>query len=300
VICTQKPFKWHAPCCCFPRAKPTDNFLWGLKYGALQYVYITPICSVLAIALNVFGLYGDGELQANHGYLYVAIIVNTTQLVALYVLYWLYHVCAKDLAPFRPFSKFLVVKSVVFFTYWQSVSLAIGVRMGLIHETENFSVGEVQVGLQDFLVCIEMFIAAAVHKYTFGFQNYKDGSLLMLMEVRKEMRTAKRILTEAGFTEEPGQTGPEADIKKARDERDHPSAATTISIATGAQPPPLESWKSVDDPKKKENESTFMNAVGITMSAVGKTTTYLHDTGKKVVRDMQKRARIILEAKDVL
>ena len=48
-----------------------------------------------------------------------------------------------------------------------------------------FGHAEIQVGLQDFLVCIEMFIAAAVHKYTFGFETYMDGSFLILMEQRK-------------------------------------------------------------------------------------------------------------------
>ena len=44
--------------------------------------------------------------------------------------------------------------------------------------------GQVQVGLQDFLVCIEMFIAACTHKYTFGSETYADGSLRLIMEQR--------------------------------------------------------------------------------------------------------------------
>lgn len=47
--------------------------------------------------------------------------------------------------------------------------------LGWITNTENFSVGEVQVGMQDFLVCIEMFIAACAHKYAFGSETYADG-----------------------------------------------------------------------------------------------------------------------------
>jgi hypothetical protein len=40
--------------------------------------------------------------------------------------------------------------------------LALAVKMGMLHATANFDVGELQVGVQDFLVCIEMFIAAGV------------------------------------------------------------------------------------------------------------------------------------------
>jgi len=63
--------------------------------------------------------------------------------------------------------------------------LALLVHIGVISNTSNFTVGEVQIGLQDFAVCIEMFIAAAVHKYTFGIDAYLDGTLLDLMENQK-------------------------------------------------------------------------------------------------------------------
>src|SRR4051812_42268398 len=61
---------------------------------------------------------------------------------------------------------------------------AILVHISVIKDTKNFSVGEVQVGLQDFCVCIEMFVAAAVHKYTFGYETYANGSMKVLMEQR--------------------------------------------------------------------------------------------------------------------
>jgi hypothetical protein len=44
----------------------------------------------------------------------------------------------------------------------QGVVLALAVKWGILTATTNFDVGELQVGVQDFLVCIEMFIAAAV------------------------------------------------------------------------------------------------------------------------------------------
>jgi hypothetical protein len=64
------------------------------------------------------------------------------------------------------------------------IGLAVAARLGWITATEGFSVGEVQVGMQDFLVCIEMFIAACTHKYTFGSETYADGTLRTIMEQR--------------------------------------------------------------------------------------------------------------------
>ena len=108
--------------------------------------------------------YGDGELNYNQGYLYVTIIINCSQLTSLYALAWLYVIMRKELTPFSPVFKFLVIKSVVFFTFWQGVGLAVLVKIGAITDSEHFSVGQVQVGLQDFIICIEMFIAACCHK----------------------------------------------------------------------------------------------------------------------------------------
>ena len=106
----------------------------------------------------------------------------------------------KELTPFSPVTKFACIKGVVFFTFWQGVGLAVLVKVGAISETENFSTGEVQVGLQDFIICIEMFIFACCHKYAFGYETYSDGSMALLMEQRSTFITQltyKRAVDEA-------------------------------------------------------------------------------------------------------
>ena len=161
---TKPPLGWPSPMCCIRPVKPGDTFLYWLKYGTLQYTIISPIISILAMVLNFFGFYGDGDVNWGAGYVYITFIQNTTQLISLYCLVWLYVAMKNELAPFSPMAKFLVVKSVVFFTWWQSVGLAVLVKASILTSTAELDVGEIQVGLQDFIVCIEMFIAAAVHK----------------------------------------------------------------------------------------------------------------------------------------
>lgn len=38
-----------------------------------------------------------------------------------------------------------------------------------------FSFLEVQVGLQNFIICIEMFITAIGHRFIFGHEDYENG-----------------------------------------------------------------------------------------------------------------------------
>ncbi len=52
-------------------------------------------------------------------YLYITIVYNITYSVALFALFVFYKGAHTLLAPFNPMLKFLLVKSVVFFTFWQ-------------------------------------------------------------------------------------------------------------------------------------------------------------------------------------
>lgn len=174
--------KWPQPFCCFPRAHLGSTFLWAIKRGTMQYVFISPVVSFSAVILAAFGKYGDGVIDWEEGYVYVMIIQNFTQLMALYCLVWFYVVVGEDLKPFHPLAKFIVVKSVVFFTFWQGVGINLFVKLGWIQDESDLSANEVQLALQDFIICVEMFIAAAAHRYTFGHEMFQDGSFFTMME----------------------------------------------------------------------------------------------------------------------
>eukprot|EP00887_Chlorella_sp_A99_P002596 scaffold6.g2596.t1 len=66
-------------------------------------------------------VYCDGEFRRGCAYPYVALINNFVQCLALYCLVLMYQATHTELRPIRPLSKFVVIKAVVFFSYWQSV-----------------------------------------------------------------------------------------------------------------------------------------------------------------------------------
>ena len=92
-------------------------------------------------------------------YPYITLVLNFSQIWALYCLVKLYHVIKKELRAINPLAKFLTFKAVVFVTWWQGVVIAFifssGLALRWFSRKEVFR-GRVQRGLQDLLICVEV------------------------------------------------------------------------------------------------------------------------------------------------
>ncbi|XP_019415603.1 PREDICTED: protein LAZ1 homolog 2 isoform X2 [Lupinus angustifolius] len=125
------------------------------------------VCAFLALILELCGVYGDGEFKWYYGYPYIAVVLNFSQMWALYCLVQFYNVTHERLQPIKPLAKFISFKAIVFATWWQGVGIALLYTIGVLPKE-----GKLQTGLQDFLICIEMAIAAVAHVYVFSAEPY--------------------------------------------------------------------------------------------------------------------------------
>lgn len=71
--------------------------------------------------------------------------------------------------PRRPPRPPFGLQAVVFFSFWQSVLINMAARLGLITPAEfsTYDTDDVAAGLQNFLICLEMFAAAVAHAHAF-------------------------------------------------------------------------------------------------------------------------------------
>lgn len=161
---------------CVPSWPMGPVFLARCKRGVLYYVILRPICTAVEIATEATGNFDYGVVSFKNAYIYVAVTVLTSQLIAMYCLAMLYFACRQELRPIRPVSKFLCIKAVVFFTLWQSVAISIAQKLGWLGNEEwtTYETKDVASGLQDFLVCVEMFIAAICFAISFPAREYMD------------------------------------------------------------------------------------------------------------------------------
>ncbi|KTF91356.1 hypothetical protein cypCar_00039286, partial [Cyprinus carpio] len=115
------------------------------------------------------------------GYLYVTIICNISVSLSLYALFLFYFSTRDLLEPYGPMLKFLMVKSVIFLSFWQGMLLAILEKCGAIPRINSPDVrvgeGTVAAGYQNFIICVEMFFAALALRHAFTYKVYMDKRL---------------------------------------------------------------------------------------------------------------------------
>ena len=222
----------------YKRVHWTSPFFVYCKFGVLQYVLLKLVCTFFVLILETFHIYKEGDFTYKGGYLYICTITNLSQCWALYCLIFFYYATKNELGPINPVGKFLAVKALVFFTWWQSLGIAILYQYNLIpyyssgsssffgfgagsssntFEDDPMSSGplplsedaalaldelggtslsslsstlvggatsssgttetewtseDVAKGLQDYLICIEMFVAAIVHVFVFSHTEF--------------------------------------------------------------------------------------------------------------------------------
>ncbi|RWR84560.1 protein LAZ1 isoform X1 [Cinnamomum micranthum f. kanehirae] len=146
-------------------------FYQVVKFGIVQYMIIKTLSALLAVFLQAFGLYCEGEFKLDCGYPYIAVVLNFSQSWALYCLVQFYAVTKDELAHIKPLAKFLMFKSIVFLTWWQGVAIAIFYALGLFKSPIAQGL-HFKSSVQDFIICIEMGIASIIHLYVFPAEPY--------------------------------------------------------------------------------------------------------------------------------
>ncbi|KAF9223062.1 DUF300-domain-containing protein [Gyrodon lividus] len=165
-----------------------------LKRGILQYVQVKPLLAFASLIMKATGTYHEGDFRARSGYLYVSIVYNVSICLALWCLAAFWMCVHEDLKPFRPVPKFLCVKGILFFSFWQSIGISFLVAVGAITRLGPYTDSEhISVGLTDTLICIEMPFFAAAHMYAFSYRDFikppssaprKEGSPMYIARMR--------------------------------------------------------------------------------------------------------------------
>lgn len=157
------------PMCWLPTFDLDTAFYLRCKRWVLQCALIKPVTSFIALVGSPLGIYNEGNFALGNVYTYTCIILNISLTYALYYLVLFEVELEKELFYAQTFLKFLCVKSIVFFSYWQSVCVTILVFFHVFNLGENSEEKErISALLQDLLMCFELLPVAFLHRRAFG------------------------------------------------------------------------------------------------------------------------------------
>ncbi|GAB9467713.1 hypothetical protein Gpo141_00005049 [Globisporangium polare] len=151
--------------------------------GILQYIPVKVLTSIVMLITSLAGVYGEGEfLNPFVSYGYVSFVLTVSQTWALYCLVLFFLGTKEELTPMRPLPKFLAIKAIIFFTYWQSLMITSFEMLGFISEKWNigcpncWDAMKIASALNDFVICVEMLVFAIAHHYAFAIEDFLQGS----------------------------------------------------------------------------------------------------------------------------
>lgn len=183
-----------------PHMWPIDKFLAAWKMGPIflrntligvfQYCIVMLIVTFVSLATWMTGVYSSESSSLKSSKTYLILIQSISQMWALYCLVLFYQATRKQLRQIQPLNKFICIKLVVFFTFWQEWIIAyltnyryIGENnfptddVALISSSMNsiqsqWTAAEVSNAVNNFIICLEMFCFAIAHVYVFPPSDY--------------------------------------------------------------------------------------------------------------------------------
>ncbi|VDB86045.1 unnamed protein product [Peniophora sp. CBMAI 1063] len=163
------------PFCCW-RFRPTKAyFMYTLKWSVLQYVIIRPAISIAGVITQAYGvLCESGSYSVFFAAVYLDSIDFVSISIALYGLIIFYALTKEELAGRQPLAKFLAIKLIVFFTFYQSFVFDVLQSYGVITGTEYWTSTNVADGLNALATCIEMVFFSAFMMWAYHWREYTD------------------------------------------------------------------------------------------------------------------------------
>ena len=178
------------PFCCLSPWRMGTEFVTKCKTGVFQYVVVRFISTILSTFLFSLGLYEEGKFSLSQPFVWMTAINFVSQSWALYSLF-LFFLCAhKELHGMRPFSKFLCMKLIIFFSWWQALCIGILVRVGRINQGYGHSAQEIAVFMRCTVISAEMIVAAVAFTYAFPVSEFPMGAAAKAL-FRKQSRLSR-------------------------------------------------------------------------------------------------------------
>ena len=175
VLASKKRERHLFPFCCYTFDPSMRFFLMDIKLSVLQYAVIRPLTVILAIILQAHDALQPGSMDPRYGNFWIVLLNFVSVSIAMYALVLFFAVIHRDIAEYRPITKLLAVKAIVFMTWWQSLAIGALALFGLLPTSADWTPQTVATRLQAMLVCLEVLVISVWHMndHCFGVGDFK-------------------------------------------------------------------------------------------------------------------------------
>ncbi|KAF7326047.1 hypothetical protein MKEN_00455600 [Mycena kentingensis (nom. inval.)] len=162
------------PFCCW-RYRPTKAyFLYTVKWSVMQYVIVRPLCSVAGIVCEYFHILCETEgFNPHFASVYLSSIAFVSITIALYGLLLFYGLTKEELNNRRPLAKFMCIKLIVMFTFYQAFVFKL-LEGKVIKATNYWTETNITNGLNALAICIEMVFFAIGMAWAYPVSEYRQ------------------------------------------------------------------------------------------------------------------------------
>ncbi|OCK79133.1 DUF300-domain-containing protein [Lepidopterella palustris CBS 459.81] len=146
------------------------NIIW---IGVFQYCFVRVFFTVLSVVTSLAGRYCEASLNPQFAHIWVMLFEGVSVTIAMYCLIQFYIQLRGDLAAHRPFLKILCIKLVIFFSFWQTLTISfLSSSNGPLKPSAKVAYPDIKVGFPSMLLCIEMAIFSIMHIFAFPWTPY--------------------------------------------------------------------------------------------------------------------------------
>ena len=158
------------------KVKPNRDLLRRIMQGIIQYVVVRTVEAITVILLQAFGRYGNQEVRADRGWVWWVVIQNGSLSVALYSLVLFSKSSRHHMQPYSPLAKFLIIKSILFVTFWQRLVLSILFITGVLQVKEGVSREVAATAINHFFLIVECIPLSLTMFFSFGHKRSTGAS----------------------------------------------------------------------------------------------------------------------------
>ncbi|GFZ43421.1 hypothetical protein JCM24511_01141 [Saitozyma sp. JCM 24511] len=172
---TRAPLTMQFNCWRFRASKP--YFMHTLSFSVMQYVVFRPLLSIIGLVCEYFNVLCPQEYSVHFAEVYLDAFDFVSISVALYGLIVFYVLCKDELKGRKPLSKFLAIKLIVFFTFYQSFLFSVLQNYGVIKATQFWTADNVSDGLSALCTTIEMVFFSIYMGWAYNWTDYTNPKI---------------------------------------------------------------------------------------------------------------------------